>query len=92
MLAVIRRLFAIQLKLLPIRFLYAAPLCLGVVVFAQSCGVVGPPIAPEDIGIEAKIRKQNQADVDKGENAEQLVVPIEQEEVQLPPLKPLGSQ
>ena len=29
---------------------------------AAGCGVVGAPIAPEDIGIEAKVRAQRQAE------------------------------
>ena len=30
--------------------------------FAAGCGVTGSPIAPEDIGIEAKVRAQRQAE------------------------------
>ncbi len=30
--------------------------------FVAGCGVAGSPIAPEDIGIEAKIRAQRQAE------------------------------
>lgn len=58
----------------------------------MSCGVVGPPIAPEDIGIEAKIRAQKQAEEEQGKRAEKSRVPIDQEEVPLPPLQPVGSQ
>ena len=51
---------------------------------AAGCGVVGPPIAPEDIGIEAKVRAQRQAE-------EQRSTP-EEPEVVLPPLQPVGTQ
>jgi len=58
--------------------------------FAAGCGVMGAPIAPEDIGIEAKIRAQRQAE-------EQLTTPEarfpeEEPEVVLPPLRPVGNQ
>jgi hypothetical protein len=51
---------------------------------AAGCGVVGSPIAPEDIGIEAKVRAQRQAE-------EQRSTP-EEPEVVLPPLQPVGTQ
>ena len=33
---------------------------LVLLIFPMGCGAVGPPIPPEDVGIEAKIRKQQQ--------------------------------
>lgn len=51
---------------------------------AAGCGVTGPPIAPEDIGIEAKIRAQRQAE-------EKRSTP-EEREVVLPPLQRVGTQ
>ncbi|MCY4612060.1 MAG: hypothetical protein OXB94_00335 [Nitrospira sp.] len=51
---------------------------------AAGCGVKGGPIAPEDIGIEAKIRAQRQAE-------EKRSTP-EEPEVVLPPLQPVGTQ
>jgi len=53
--------------------------------FAAGCGVVGSPIAPEDIGIEAKIRAQRQAE-------EKRSTTEEQPEILLPPLQPVGTQ
>lgn len=57
--------------------------------FAAGCGVMDAPIAPEDIGIEAKIRAQRQAE-------EQRTTPeapsTEEPEVVLPPLQPVGNQ
>jgi len=64
----------------------------GIIFFVQSCGVVGPPLAPEDIGIEAKIRSQEKAAAQAIENGEQEIVPIGQEDVSLPPLRPVGTQ
>jgi hypothetical protein len=66
---------------------------LGVMLyFVQGCGVVGPPLAPEDIGIEAKIRAQQKAKERASESAEEEILPIDQEEASLPPLKPIGAQ
>lgn len=52
--------------------------------FAAGCGVTGAPIAPEDIGIEAKIRAQRQAEEKRATPEESGVV--------LPPLRPVGNQ
>lgn len=60
--------------------------------FVHGCGVVGPPLPPEDIGIEAKIRSQQKAKAGKSENVEEEIIPIDQEEASLPPLKSLGAQ
>ena len=59
--------------------------------FAAGCGVAGPPVAPEDIGIEAKIRAQRQAEEQR---------PTPEEPCRggpacppwLPPLQPVGTQ
>ncbi len=64
----------------------------GMIFIVQSCGVVGPPLAPEEIGIEAKIRSQEKAEANAIENGEQEIVPIDQENVSLPPLRPIGTQ
>ena len=32
----------------------------------SGCGAVGPPIAPEDVGIEAKVREQQLAETGSG--------------------------
>lgn len=57
-----------------------------------ACGAAGSPIAPEEVGLEAKIRKQQQerqrslAPNTQGE----YVIPLEEESVELPPLHPVG--
>ena len=58
---------------------------------AAGCGVVGAPIAPEDIGIEAKVRAQRQAEEQRSTPEGQPVSP-EEPEVVLPPLQPVGTQ
>lgn len=62
------------------------------ILLTQSCGAVGPPLPPEDIGIEAKIRSQQQATQNKLEQAEIEIVPIDQENAMLPIIQPLGMQ
>jgi len=64
----------------------------GILGFTQGCGVVGPPLPPEDIGIEAKIRAQKKAAKDAGEQGDQEAIPLDQQDAPLPPLKPVGSQ
>ncbi|GJL66144.1 MAG: hypothetical protein NPIRA05_11150 [Nitrospirales bacterium] len=56
-----------------------------------GCGAAGPPIAPEEVGLEAKIREQRQPPPQRGEDGE-LLVPIEEESVKLPVLRPVGSR
>lgn len=57
---------------------------------AAGCGVMGAPIAPEDIGIEAKIRAQRQAEAPRA--TPEAPSPEEEPEVVLPPLRPVGNQ
>ena len=57
---------------------------------AAGCGVVGAPIAPEDIGIEAKIRAQRQAEEQRA--TQEAPSPEEEPEIVLPPLRPVGNQ
>ena len=73
---------------------------------AVGCGVVGSPIAPEDIGIEAKVRAQRQAREHSSTTEAQPVSPEEPcrgepepalSEAKgcppwLPPLQPVGTQ
>jgi len=52
--------------------------------------VTGAPIAPEDIGIEAKIHAQRQAEEQRA--TPDAPSPEEEPEVALPPLQPVGNQ
>ena len=65
--------------------------CLG----NQGCGSVGPPIAPEEVGIKATVMEQQSKKVDsppQDSEDEQEVVPLEDEEPVLPPLRPIGTR
>jgi len=59
----------------------------------MGCGAVGPPIPPEKVGIEAKIRKQQQDQVrtEGGLDADPLNVPLE-ETVELPTVYPIDTR
>ena len=54
-----------------------------------GCGKVGSPIAPEDIGIAAKVEQERRAA--SGEDREEAERE-EKEEVELPPLRPIGTR
>ena len=58
-----------------------------------GCGAVGPPIPPEDIGIEAKIRKQERENAQsEGPLSKDLDAPVEEEAVDLPSFYPVGTR
>ena len=56
-----------------------------------ACGQAGAPIPPEDVGIEAKVRKQKQQDIKKG-TPEEGESSVEEESVTLPALRPVGTR
>jgi hypothetical protein len=60
---------------------------------AVGCGAVGPPIAPEDVGIEAKIQKQrkDQAQKEGLPPEDELISPVD-EPVELPAFYPIGTR
>ena len=58
-----------------------------------GCGAVGPPIPPEEVGIEAKARKQRQDQAGKEEiTAEDPMSSTAEEPVELPSLYPIGTR
>lgn len=62
-------------------------------IFPIGCGAVGPPIPPEDIGIEVKIRKQERANAQsEGPLSQGLETPVEEEAVELPSFYPIGTR
>ncbi|MXX10395.1 MAG: hypothetical protein F4201_05400 [Nitrospira sp. SB0677_bin_15] len=74
----------------------APPVLLRILVSAMllsfaGCGVMGAPIAPEDIGIEAKIRAQRQAE-EKRSTPEEPCRGGPGCPPWLPPLQPVGNQ
>jgi hypothetical protein len=61
--------------------------------FPMGCGAVGPPIPPEDVGIEAKIRKQQRATTKDNVGAsEDPATSVEEETVELPVFYPIGTR
>ena len=67
--------------------------CIGMAcAWATGCGMVGDPLPPEDIGIEAKVRAQ--AERARSTQEENQPGPGEksESEITLPPLQPLGIQ
>ena len=66
---------------------------LVLLTFPIGCGAVGPPIPPEDVGIEAKIRKQKRSTTqDNIGNSEDPATLGEEEAVELPALYPIGTR
>ena len=61
-----------------------------------SCGVVGPPVAPEDVGVAPIIERQKRQealDTKEREAAEtQPAMQPQGQEVELPPLRPVGTR
>ena len=80
------------------RFLksYRAMVLLGFLIFStfpMGCGAVGPPIPPEEVGIEAKVRKQQQQETQiEGSPSEDGISPNEEEGVELPNFYPIGTR
>ena len=67
-----------------------------------ACGVVGPPIAPEDVGVNTTITRQKaqlqkSGTVQPADNAPGASVPAEPvepkgQDEELPPLRPVGTR
>jgi len=61
--------------------------------FFTGCGAVGSPIPPEDIGIAAKVRKQQQENAQpERARSEDGVILVEEESVELPVFYPIGTR
>lgn len=54
-----------------------------------GCGKVGSPIPPEDIGIAAKLERERREQAAKDRKEIERQRP---EEVELPPLRPIGTR
>jgi hypothetical protein len=66
---------------------------LALLTFPMGCGAVGPPIPPEDVGIEAKIRKQQRSTTqDNGGTSDDAAISGEEETIELPALYPIGTR
>lgn len=70
------------------------PLSLMALLFIPlGCGAVGPPIAPEEVGIEAKIRQQRQERLRReGRSADDQVISPLEEPMELPELYPIDTR
>lgn len=61
--------------------------------FSFGCGAVGSLIPPEDVGIEAKVRKQQQEKIQsEGALSEDGAISVEEEDVELPAFYPIGTR
>ncbi len=59
----------------------------------KGCAAVGPPIAPEEVGIEAKIRKHQKENQAQGTSPEYPGTPVaEDETIELPVFYPIGTR
>ena len=59
-----------------------------------GCGAVGPPIAPEDVGIEAKVREQQRQQSRQSKDAISADQGLsdQEEAVELPTFYPIGTR
>ena len=59
----------------------------------MSCGVVGPPVAPEDVGVAPFIERQKRQEAEDAKQREAAETqPAREPEVELPPLRPVGTR
>ena len=75
---------------------------LAVSAAVAACGVVGPPIAPEDVGVNTTITRQKaqlqkSGTVQPADNATGASAPAEPvepkgQDEELPPLRPVGTR
>ena len=79
----------------------AAVYGIGVAVCLAGCGVVGPPIAPEDVGVnptiarqKAQLQKSGTTEPTAAEPAPEPPVVLEPkgQDEELPPLRPFGTR
>ncbi len=75
----------VRISTRPIVLLSIGMLCWG-------CGAVGPPIPPEEVGIEAKASKQRQKALTEGDTSLEPDDRTEEEKVQLPSFYPIGTR
>ena len=60
-----------------------------------ACGVVGTPIPPEDVGVAPLIERQKKADAEGAKASapeSQPVMEPQGQDVDLPPLRPVGTR
>jgi len=73
----------------------------GIVGLLAACGVVGPPIPPEDVGVTPTINRQKAQHALEGQKQDTAAPEATQEapepalqgqDVNLPPLRPVGTR
>jgi hypothetical protein len=66
---------------------------MALLIFPLGCGAVGPPIPPEEVGIEAKIREQglDQPGKEESPTDDGSISPMEGP-IELPDFYPLTTQ
>ena len=79
-----------------------AGVSLTVLTVVTACGVVGAPIAPENVGINPTIARQKMELKKRGETQEAANTPVSSDQVapgeikgqdeELPPLRPVGTR
>jgi len=76
-----------------IHCLFTIGIVILVFFISVGCGAVGPPIPPEDVGIENKLRKQqrDQARKEGLPDEDQTITPVD-EAVELPQMYPIGTR
>jgi hypothetical protein len=71
----------------------ATALALG---FLVACGVVGSPIPPENVGVTPTIERQKKRDASEKQQREaaesQAEPELQGQDVNLPPLRPVGTR
>ena len=68
----------------------------------MACGVVGPPVPPENVGVNATILQQKKREIlelnqrEAAEAVESAELPLDPalqgQDVNLPPLRPVGTR
>lgn len=79
-----------------------AGLSLIILTVVTACGIVGPPIAPENVGVNPTITRQKAELKKSGETQESANTPVSPSQVapvefkgqdeELPPLRPVGTR
>jgi predicted small lipoprotein YifL len=62
---------------------------------SAACGVVGSPVAPEDVGVAPTIERQKRSDTEAADRAGDETQPVlvpQGQDVDLPPLRPVGTR
>ncbi|HEX6531748.1 MAG TPA: hypothetical protein VF019_03925 [Nitrospira sp.] len=60
-----------------------------------ACGVMGTPIPPEDVGVAPVIERQKKFDAEAAKRSSEETQPVlepQGQDVDLPPLRPVGTR